>query len=126
VKRRALTKTLEDPIMQRIYVLTIAVLLIAWAGIQRELGAQQAWVGVISDGMCRADHGGGEIDPKECTQKCVKNGEKYVLVTERGATILPIANQDFDALFGNAGDTVRVTGELRDGAIVVSKLELSR
>jgi len=112
--------------VQRIYALTIAVLLISGAATQRKLGAQQTWLGVISDSMCRADHGGGEIDPKECTQKCVKNGDQYVLVTERGAKILPIANQDFGTLFENAGDTVRVTGELSDGAIVISKIELSR
>jgi hypothetical protein len=40
--------------------------------------------------------------------------------------VLPIANQDFGSLFENAGDTVKVTGELKDGAIVISKLERSR
>ena len=109
-----------------VYVVAVAVLLLTWAGTQRKVGAEQVWTGVISDSMCRADHGGGEVDPKECTQKCVKNGDQYVLVTEGGAKILPIANQDFGALFGNAGDTVRVTGELRDGAIVISKIELTR
>jgi formylmethanofuran dehydrogenase subunit D len=109
-----------------VYFLSMAALLLVWAGAQRHVGAEQVWVGVISDSTCRADHGGGEVDPKECTQKCVRNGDQYVLVTERGSTILPIANQDFGTLFENAGDTVKVTGELSDGAIVISKLERPR
>ena len=109
-----------------VYVLTMAALLLTWAGTQRKLDAEQVWMGVISDSTCRADHGGGEVDPKECTQKCVRNGDQYVLVTDRGATILPIANQDFGTLFENAGDTVKVTGELTSGAIVISKIEASR
>src|SRR6476660_6810623 len=111
----------RNTMAKRVYVLSIAALLMVWGVSQRSLGAQQAWTGVITDSMCRADHGGGEVDPKECTQKCVKNGEQYVLVTERGATVIPIANQDFGSLFGNAGDTVKVTGELTNGAIVISK-----
>jgi formylmethanofuran dehydrogenase subunit D len=109
-----------------VYVLTMAGLLLTWAGTQRQVGAEQVWIGVISDSMCRADHGGGEVDPKECTQKCVRNGDQYVLVTEQGAKILAIKNQDFGTLFENAGDTVKVTGELSDAAIVISKIELSR
>ena len=111
---------------KRVYVLSIAALLMVWGVSQRSVGAQQAWSGVITDSMCRADHGGGEVDPKECTQKCVKNGEQYVLAVDQGQKIIPIANQDFGALFENAGDTVKVTGELNGGAIVISKIERSR
>jgi len=45
---------------------------------------------------------------------------------DQGQKIIPIANQDFGALFENAGDTVKVTGELNGGAIVISKIERSR
>ena len=109
-----------------VYILTIAVLMLSWVAAERHIGAEQVWTGVISDSTCRADHGGGEVDPKECTQKCVRNGDQNVLVTDRGATVLAIANQDFGSLFENAGDTVKVTGELTNGAIVISKIERSR
>jgi hypothetical protein len=112
--------------VKRVYVLSVAALLLAWGATERRVGAEQAWTGVISDSTCRADHGGGEVDPKECTQKCIKNGDQYVLVVDQGKNVLPIANQDFGSLFENAGDTVKVTGELKDGAIVISKLERSR
>src|SRR5262245_27065681 len=117
---------LEETMVKPVYVLPIAVLLLTWAGTQRKVGAEQVWMGVISDSTCRADHGGGEVDPKECTQKCVRNGDQYVLVTDRGATTLAIKNQDFGTLFENAGDTVKVTGELSGGAVVISKIEKSR
>src|SRR5258708_40126665 len=109
-----------------VYVLSMASLLIVWGASQRRVGAEQVWTGVISDSTCRADHGGGEVDPKECTQKCVKNGDQYVLVLPQSLTVIPIANQDSGSLFANAGDAVKVTGELNDGAIVISKLERSR
>jgi len=84
--------------------------------------AAQTWSGIISDSSCKEDHG-GEVDPKECTVKCVKNGDSYVLMTNGYTTAMPIANQDFPDLEAHAGDTVTVTGELKDGAIVVTKIE---
>lgn len=112
--------------MVKRYVFFMTTLFIAGLAIQRTVGAEQAWTGVISDSTCRADHGGGEVDPKECTQKCVRNGDQYVLVVDQGKNVLAIANQDFGSLFENAGDTVKVTGELKGGAIVISKIERSR
>jgi formylmethanofuran dehydrogenase subunit D len=111
---------------KRVYVFLMAALFITWGATQRTVGAEQVWTGVITDSMCRADHGGGEVDPKECTQKCVKNGEQYVLAVEQGQKVISIANQDFGSLFENAGDTVKVSGELKDGAIIISKIERSR
>lgn len=79
---------------KRVDVFLMAALFITWGGAsQRTVGAEQVWTGVISDSMCRADHGGGEVDPKECTQKCVKNGEQYVLAVEQGQKVIAIANQ---------------------------------
>ena len=84
--------------------------------------APQTWAGMISDTMCKDDHG-GEVDPRECTAKCIKNGEKYVLMIDGYTKVLPIANQDFVDLPAHAGQTVKATGELRDGAIVITRIE---
>lgn len=81
--------------------------------------AEQSWVGTISDSQCTADHG-GEIDVRECTLKCTGQGDKFVLMVDGGTKPMAIANQDFADLKNHAGDTVRVTGELKDGAIVVT------
>jgi len=111
---------------KRVYVFLMLVVVLVWGAPQRGVGAEQVWTGVISDSTCRADHGGGEVDPKECTQKCVRDGDQYVLIVQPGLTVMAIANQDFGSLFENAGDSVKVTGELKDGAIVISKMERAR
>ena len=89
------------------------------SGVPAAGAAEQSWVGTISDTQCTADHG-GEIDVKECTLKCTGAGDKFVLMIDGGTKPMQIANQDFADLKSHAGDTVRVTGELKDGAIVVS------
>jgi hypothetical protein len=94
-------------------------------GAGSKLGAQQqTWKGMISDSMCGGDHG-GEVDVVECTQKCIKQGDKYVLATNNGAKVVPIANQDFAQLAANAGKIVNVTGELKNGAIVIAKIAVA-
>ena len=84
---------------------------------------QQTWTGMISDSQCGGNHG-SEVDVKECTLKCIREGFKYVLATDNGTHVVPIANQDFAALQTFAGDTVKVTGDVKDGAIVIAKIEL--
>jgi hypothetical protein len=107
-------------------VLGAALAAFGWAGSATVLRATQsrpqAWTGMISDSTCGGDHG-SEVDVKECTQKCIRNGDKYVLATENGLKVIPIANQGFAGLSQHAGDIVRVSGELKDGAIVISKID---
>ena len=55
------------------------------------------------------------------TGQLSKRGSGYVFVTA-----LPIANPDFPGLEGLLGQSVEVTGERTDDAIVVSKIELSQ
>ena len=95
--------------------------------------AESTWTGQISDSACGAKHeeaaeGQGKMPDRDCTQACVRGGSKYVLVVreERDgssrATVLQIANQDNKDLTTHAGHTVRVTGELKGGAITISKI----
>lgn len=108
--------------MKRLIALAIATLWIGWAGARITLGAPQTWTGVISDSQCGGNHG-GEVDERECTLKCISNGDKYVLVTEFGSRVWQIANQSFPALKENPGHTVKVTGELKGDAIVISGIQ---
>lgn len=96
--------------------------LIGWATTSVDVGAQQTWTGMISDSTCGGDHG-GEVDVRECTAKCVRNGDKYVLAMRDGKTVIPISNQTFPGLPEHAGDTVKVSGELKDNAIEISKID---
>jgi hypothetical protein len=105
------------------YLLAFIVVTGSIAAVEKGASAQQqTWNGMISDSQCGGDHG-SEVDVRECTVKCISEGYKYILATENGLHTVPIANQDFAGLSQHAGDTVKVTGELRNGAIVISRIE---
>ena len=89
--------------------------------------AEQTWTGKISDSMCGADHSkmaaehaGAKTSDRDCTLACVKNGGKYVFISE-GKTY-NIANQDFAGLQQHAGHTVNLTGDMQGDSITVSKI----
>jgi hypothetical protein len=87
--------------------------------------ADQTWTGQLSDDMCGAQHMAGEhgkkMSARDCTIACVKDGSKYVFVT--GGKVFRITNQDFKTLATYAGEPVKLTGQLKDEAITVSKIE---
>ena len=96
--------------------------------------AEQTWTGKISDSACGAKHeeaaeGNGVMPDRECTQACVRGGSTYVfVVAEREgfsrAVVYQIGNQDNKDLATHAGHTVKLTGELKDKTITVSKIEM--
>src|SRR5689334_22829922 len=108
--------------MKRISTCALALVVVLCAA-SAPAADPQTWTGIISDSQCGGDHG-GEIDVRECTLKCTSQGDKYVLVVNRGTTVMPIANQDFDGLPEHAGHQVKVTGELQGGAIKITKIEM--
>jgi hypothetical protein len=104
-------------------LLLVVLIGIAGVSVRRVDGAAQVWTGIVSDSQCRGNHG-GEVDERECTLKCIKAGDKFVLVTDYGTKVWSIANQDFPGLAQHASETVKITGELKGDAIVVSKIEM--
>lgn len=90
--------------------------------------ADQTVTGVITDSMCKTNHGMMQKGPTkmsdhDCTVACVKMmGQKYVLST--GDKVYQIDNQSFAGLEKSAGSTVKATGQLStDGkSITLSKM----
>ena len=109
--------------MKRLVAVCLAVTWVGWIGTSTSAGEPQTWTGSISDNRCVGDHG-GEVDERECTLRCVATGDRFVLVTDYGKKVWQIANQNFADLPAHAGHTVKVTGEQKDDAIVVSKIEM--
>jgi formylmethanofuran dehydrogenase subunit D len=109
--------------MRWVLAFVVVICSIGWADARTGVGAQQTWTGVISDSRCGGNHG-GEVDERECTTKCIKDGDKFVLATDYGAKVWPIANQDFASLLEHAGHTVKLTGELGPNGIVVSAIKM--
>jgi hypothetical protein len=87
---------------------------------------QQTWTGTISDNMCGATHQAraraGNLTDRQCVIQCIKELGRYVLVGENNS-IVAIANQDFPGLPFHAGRAVKLTGELKQGSIVISSIE---
>ncbi len=81
--------------------------------------------GQLSDERCRMSHDAmaaqAGLTDQECARLCVERGSGYVFVTA-----LPIANPDFPGLEELLGQSVELTGERTDDAIVISKIELSQ
>ncbi len=89
--------------------------------------AEQTWTGQISDSMCGASHAkmiaqhaGAKMTDRDCALACVKGGAKYVFVSS--GKVYNIENQDLALLQAHAGDTVRLTGEMKGDTITVSKV----
>jgi hypothetical protein len=106
---------------------SISLLSIVWlAAAAPARAAEQTWTGQISDSLCGAKHeeaaeGQGKMADRDCTLACVRGGSKFVLVAD--GKMLQIANQELPDVKTHAGGHVRITGELKDNAIVVSKIE---
>jgi len=111
--------------MKKLFVLTAAIVFVS-AGLQARA---ETWKGTISDSMCglkhsAEKHGDKAMDHRACIEKCVKGGDEFVLVSD--GKVMKIANQSFEGLKTHAAHEVIVTGEIKDNAIVVSKIEMPK
>ena len=91
------------------------------------LAAEKTMNGTIGDAKCgakhkAAEHGSQQDSDHDCVTKCVAGGSKYVFVS--GGKTYQIANQDFAGLKDHGGHKVALTGEVKDDAITVSKIEM--
>jgi hypothetical protein len=113
--------------MKPVLAATAVVAFIGWNGTAMIGATQETWTGTISDSMCGTSHKAMaqqvNYTDAQCTLACVESGGKYVFVTD--GKVLAIANQDFAGLKEHAAHTVKVTGEKKGEAIVVSKIEMS-
>jgi hypothetical protein len=90
--------------------------------------SQQVWTGEIGDSHCRFEHeplaeGDPILPSPECVKLCMKSGYKYVLIVDD--KLYMVANQDNPELASFAGQTVKMSGELKGDLITVSKIESS-
>jgi len=86
--------------------------------------------GTISDSMCGSSHANMMSAHKDlktdsdCTLACVRAGGKYVFVSN--GKIYQIANQDQADLRKDAGEPVRLNGNLNGDTITVSKISMRK
>lgn len=107
----------------------IGLVILALVMISPAFAAEQTWVGKISDSDCGAKHKAAAehqaaMSDADCTAACIKEGAKYVFV--HGGKVLKISNQDFVDLPMHAGHEVKLTGEMTDDSITVTKIEMPK
>src|SRR6266481_6774417 len=106
----------------------LGLIFLAWTTLAlcQDRKTEQVWSGRLSDSMCGASHqmraAAGKMSERECIFECIKALATYVLVDDKDQ-VIPIANQDLGGFPLYAGRPVRITGELKDGAIVATKIE---
>src|SRR3981081_3395789 len=105
--------------------LSIATVVVFITAASAPSAAEQTWTGQISDSACGAKHeeaaeGQGKMPDRDCTVAGGRGGSKYVLVSN--GKVFQIANQDNKDLATHAGHAVKMTGELKDNSITVSKI----
>jgi len=107
---------------------TLSIAIVISGVVAMPIAAEQTWTGKISDSACNAKHqeaaeGQGTMPDPECTAACVRGGSLYVLIVD--GTVYQIANQKHADLVAQAGRHVKVTGELKDQTITVSKIRIA-
>jgi hypothetical protein len=112
--------------MRKLFLL---VALLAFVTPALPQAAEETWKGTITDSMCgvkhSADkHGSDATSHKSCVDRCIGRGGEYVFVTD--GKPVKIANQSFEGLKTHAAQEVMLTGEMKDGSITVSKIEMPK
>ena len=102
-----------------------AIAVVGMLGLVGNAFAAATMTGIISDSQCGASHAammehGAKMSDKQCTNGCVQHGAKYVFV--QNGKVLQIANQDFKDLPTFAGDTVRLSGDVKGDTVTVTKI----
>jgi hypothetical protein len=85
------------------------------------LGMAADFSGFVEDTACSTK--AGMKNNAECAQKCIKGGDKAVLVTPDGK-VYQIAEQD--KIVAHAGHNVTISGELKGDTISVAKVSMNK
>ena len=88
----------------------------------------QVWTGSLVDASCyltdNTERGNDHLDMKSCGTACLKMGRPAGIVTSDGKFFVLLAPSPDVAEF--VGRTIRVTGKLRNGSLLVDKLEVKK
>jgi len=104
----------------------VVVLIAAGRGTRSYAAAEQTWAGELSDETCGRSHlrmSQGLFSAPECVLACTEKVRFVFVTTDK---IYQIANQDFAGLKEHPGEPIKLTGELMNDQIVVSKIDNSK
>jgi hypothetical protein len=102
--------------MKKLVTLTALALTLATTGAFAE-----SFTGYVSDAMCAADpHKVSSPDHAACAQKCIKGGEKPVLVVD-SEKVYTITNPDM--MTSHAGEKVTVDADVKGSALTIKSVK---
>ncbi len=102
--------------MKKLAVLTALALSISATGAFAE-----TLTGYVSDAMCSKNpHKAASADHAACAQKCIKGGEKPVLIVGEDK-VYTITNPDI--LVPHAGEKVTVEADVKDSALTIKSVK---
>ena len=112
----------------RITFILVLCALLAGAAPVGHAEQNQVWTGSLVDASCyltdNTQTGNDHMDMKNCGTACLKMGRPAGMVTsDKKFFVLLVASPDVAAF---VGQTIRVTGKLRNGSILVDKLEVKK
>ena len=94
------------------------------------LAADQTWTGSLIDARCYLKYGASmasgnnHMGTNDCGTVCLRLGQPAALLTPAKKVILLIVPSP--AIADYVGQPIRVTGTLKDGAIIVAKFEVKK
>jgi len=113
--------------MRTIRILAVCASLAAAVSLGRA-EQNQVWTGTLVDASCYATDatqtGNDHLDMKKCGTACLKMGRPAGIVTADKKFFVLLAPSPDIADY--VGETIRVTGKFRNGAILVDKLEVKQ
>ena len=88
----------------------------------------QVWTGILVDASCyltdNSQAGNDHLDMTNCAAACLRMGRPASLLTaDKRFFVLLVPSPDIAQY---AGQTIRVTGKLRNGSILVDKLDVKK
>lgn len=117
-----------DALRKRIRILAICAIVATASACAHAAG--QVWTGSLVDASCylkdgaSIGSGNNHMGMKDCGTVCLKMGQPAGILTPEKKLILLVLASPAVAEF--VGQPIRVTGTLKDGAIVVTKFEVKK
>jgi hypothetical protein len=111
--------------MRKLIGMIVALGVVVSVTVAAQKPSEQTWTGKISDSRCNDKHQAGEHEGKkmtdaDCTRMCIKEGAKYVFVSE--GKVYQLANQSSKTIASHAGQEVQLTGEMKGDTITATKI----
>ncbi len=105
--------------MKKLLLVVLVLAFVATGSFAKDAKATKV-SGWVSNDKC----GAKDAQNADCTKKCVGNGAKLVVVSDKDKNIVNVDNPD--ALKGHEGHHVTVTGKLDNGTLHVDKVEMTK